>query len=169
MNIFSTTRLTNKILTFQVNKDKMTKFGIVILLVFACFVSRAQQKPVLNHVAIYVVDLSKSTAFYKDVIGLDTMPEPFHDGKHSWFRIGKDTHLHIISGSAAATVHEKNVHLCFRVSSVTDFIPRLQKSGIIYEDVPGNKMTINLRPDGVKQIYFTDPDGYWIEINDAKD
>ena len=22
--------------------------------------------------------------------------------------------------------------------------------------------------DGVKQIYFKDPDGYWIEINDAR-
>jgi catechol-2,3-dioxygenase len=25
-----------------------------------------------------------------------------------------------------------------------------------------------VRPDGVKQIYFQDPEGYWIEINDDK-
>ena len=25
-----------------------------------------------------------------------------------------------------------------------------------------------IRPDGVKQIYFQDPDGYWIEVDDDK-
>jgi lactoylglutathione lyase len=34
---------------------------------------------------------------------------------------------------------------------------------------PGEKMAITNRVDGVKQIYFKDPDGYWIEINDAKE
>jgi lactoylglutathione lyase len=24
---------------------------------------------------------------------------------------------------------------------------------------------INIRADGVKQIFFQDPDGYWIEVN----
>jgi len=27
---------------------------------------------------------------------------------------------------------------------------------------------ISARPDGIKQIYFQDPDGYWIEVNDDK-
>tara|TARA_R110000868_G_scaffold1389_10_gene10744 strand:+ start:3320 stop:3502 length:183 start_codon:yes stop_codon:yes gene_type:complete len=27
---------------------------------------------------------------------------------------------------------------------------------------------ITKRPDGVKQIYLQDPDGYWIEVNSAK-
>ena len=147
----------------------MKKFLFFILLVCSGFGAMAQQKPVLNHLAIYVVDLRKSSAFYENIIGLDTIPEPFHDGKHTWFRIGPLSHLHVISGATAATTHDKNVHLCFRVNSVEEFIPRLKKAGVVYEDVPGNKNTINLRPDGVKQIYFTDPDGYWIEINDAKD
>ena len=147
----------------------MKKFLVIILLAFPGFGATAQQKPVLNHLAIYVVDLRKSSAFYENIIGLDTIPEPFHDGKHTWFRIGPMSHLHVISGAMAATMHDKNVHLCFRVNSVEEFISRLKKAGIVYEDVPGNKNTVNLRPDGVKQIYFTDPDGYWIEINDAKD
>jgi len=25
-----------------------------------------------------------------------------------------------------------------------------------------------VRPDGVRQIYFQDPDGYWLEVNDSK-
>ncbi len=129
----------------------------------------SQQKPVLNHLALDVVDLQRSTVFYRDIIGLDTIPEPFHDGMHTWFRIGPLSHLHLISTAPSSMVHPKNNHLCFRVDKVEDFIPRLKKAGIVYEDVPGNKNTINIRPDGVKQIYFRDPDGYWIEINDAKD
>jgi len=27
---------------------------------------------------------------------------------------------------------------------------------------------VQLRPDGIQQIYFQDPDGYWIEVNDDK-
>jgi lactoylglutathione lyase len=147
----------------------MKKYLNIIMMTFIISGAMAQQKPVLNHLALDVVDLQKSTNFYKDIIGLDTIPEPFHDGKHTWFRIGPLSHLHVISGATSAMVHPKNNHLCFRVDKVEDFIPRLKKAGIVYEDVPGNKNTINIRPDGIKQIYFTDPDGYWIEINDAKD
>jgi catechol 2,3-dioxygenase-like lactoylglutathione lyase family enzyme len=42
----------------------------------------------LNHIALYVVDLKISTSFYHDIVGLDTIPEPFHDGRHTWFNIG---------------------------------------------------------------------------------
>jgi lactoylglutathione lyase len=61
----------------------------------------AQSKPKasLNHIAVYVVDLRTSTLFYKDIVGLDTIPEPFHDGRHTWFSVGPKSHLHIISGA----------------------------------------------------------------------
>ncbi|HET9433532.1 MAG TPA: VOC family protein [Chitinophagaceae bacterium] len=123
----------------------------------------------LNHIALYVTNLQTSTAFYKDVIGLDTIPEPFHDGRHTWFGVGVKSHLHIISGATTKTTHDKNTHLCFSVPSVSDFVKTLEKNKIEYEDWPGTKMKITTRVDGVKQIYFKDPDGYWIEINDAKE
>jgi lactoylglutathione lyase len=125
------------------------------------------QKPVLNHIAVYVTNLQKSTAFYRDVVGLDTIPEPFHDGKHTWFAIGEKSHLHVIAGASVPTSHDKNSHLCFSVPSVETFTVRLSKAGIPYEDWTGKPQSIQTRVDGVKQIYFKDPDGYWIEINDA--
>ena len=130
--------------------------------------SHAQSKASLNHIAIYVVDLKQSTAFYKDIIGLDTIPEPFHDGKHTWFSIGPKSHLHVIQGATSATPHDKNNHLCFTVTSVEDFVAALNKNNIEYENWAGEKRRVTARVDGVKQIYFKDPDGYWIEINDAK-
>jgi lactoylglutathione lyase len=125
--------------------------------------------PRVNHIAFYVADLKVSTDFYEKVIGLPTIPEPFKDGRHTWFLIGPKTHLHIISGSTVKLPKEKNTHLCFTVPSVAEFIPNLTKAGVPYENWAGEKMAVTNRVDGVKQIYFQDPDGYWLEINDAKD
>jgi lactoylglutathione lyase len=127
------------------------------------------QKPVLNHIALYVKDLKTSTAFYTNIIGLDTIPEPFHDGRHTWFSIGPNSHLHIISGAVAKAAHDKNTHLCFSVSSIDRFISVLIKNKVVFENWAGEKFTVTTRVDGVKQIYFKDPDGYWIEINDARE
>ena len=146
------------------------RFIIVLVTIFSFANSYAQSnKASLNHIAVYVVDLKISTAFYKDIIGLDTIPEPFHDGRHTWFSVGVKSHLHVISGAASKAVHEKNSHLCFSVPSVPEFIKNLEKNKIEYEDWAGSKMKVTNRVDGVKQIYFKDPDGYWIEINDAKE
>ena len=121
----------------------------------------------LNHIALHVVDLEKSTRFYRDMIGLDTIPEPFHDGKHTWFRIGESTQLHLIQGAQGPIQPDKNTHLCFSVVSLSDFIARLKKGKIVYENWVGEKYQVTVRVDGVKQVYFQDPDRHWIEINDA--
>ena len=150
----------------------MKKILAFLLVAVAPFLSQrsfSQQKVMLNHIAVYVVDLKISTAFYKDIIGLDTIPEPFHDGRHTWFGVGVKSHLHIISGATGKKEHDKNSHLCFSVQSVTEFVKVLAKNKVEYENWAGEKMAITTRVDGVKQIYFKDPDGYWIEINDAKE
>lgn len=126
------------------------------------------QNPHLNHIALYVTDLKKATVFYRDVIGLDTIPEPFHDGKHTWFTIGAQSQLHLIEGATEPVKHPKNTHICFSVVSVDDFMKQLQKAGIEWSNWPGNSKTPTTRADGVKQIYFQDPDGYWLEVNDDK-
>ena len=129
----------------------------------------AQKKtPVINHVALYVVDLKKSTAFYQNIIQLDTVPEPFHDGKHTWFKIGEGTTLHLIEGSSGISKHEKRNHICFSVPSLEEFMARLEKANVPYSNLKGEVKTFTVRADGVKQIYLQDPDGYWIEINNEK-
>lgn len=139
---------------------------------FMCFtaglISASAQttKTTLNHIALYVKDLKKSTDFYQQLIGLDTIPEPFHDGKHTWFSVGGPAHLHLIQGLKQDVVQEKNGHLCFSVASIDNFIPKLKKAGIAYENWTGEPNAVTNRVDGVKQIYFKDLDGYWLEIND---
>jgi lactoylglutathione lyase len=121
--------------------------------------------PTLNHAAVYVYDLQKSADFYKNIIGLENIPEPFHDGRHVWFRIGEHSQLHLISGAKSITEHDKDSHLCFTVASMDDFIANLHKNKVPFFDWPGQPGKITIRPDGIQQIYFKDPDGYWIEIN----
>ena len=159
-------------LMINMKKNFVLYFAFIMLVFHSAENTSAQTiktKARLNHIAIYVVNLQTSSAFYRDIIGLDTIPEPFHDGRHTWFSIGPQSHLHVISGAAAPTPHDKNAHLCFSVSSVDDFIPILNKNNIEYENWAGLKKSVQLRVDGVKQIWFKDPDGYWIEINDAKE
>jgi len=132
-------------------------------------VKAQEMKAHINHVAIYVVDLQKSGDFYINTLGLDTIPEPFHDGKHIWLRIGPGSAMHIIQGAETKKEYYKNQHTCFSVPSVVAFTEKLKQKSIPFEDVNGKQMAISNRVDGVKQIWLRDPDGYWLEINDAKD
>ncbi|WP_432709565.1 VOC family protein [Pedobacter sp.] len=121
----------------------------------------------LNHIAVYVSDLAKSTAFYKSLLNLPIIEEPFKDGKHVWFSLGSSGQLHLIQGEFENQKFNKNEHLCFSVSSIGEFINKLDKQKIEYSNWPGTAKEPTLRVDGVKQIYFQDPDGHWLEINDA--
>ena len=147
----------------------MRNFFISCLLIIASFTTlhtAAQQRyATLNHVALYVGNLQTSTDFYRNIIGLENMAEPFHDGKHTWFKVGEHAQLHLIEGAKEKTAHDKNTHLCFTVADMAAFINRLTKAGVAYEDWPGKPNSVTNRVDGVKQVYFKDPDGFWIEVN----
>ena len=122
----------------------------------------------LNHIAVYVVDLDKSAAFYEMLFHLPKLEEPFKDGKHIWFSLGAAGQLHLIKGAQAGTHYDKNEHLCFSVRSITDFITQLDKEKVNFANWAGTTKAPTIRPDGVKQIYFQDPDGHWLEVNDQK-
>src|SRR4028119_1613982 len=119
----------------------------------------------LNHIAIYVYNLEKSTTFYKNVLQLQVIPEPFKDGKHTWFTLGGAGQLHLIQGAEQNIKRDKNDHLCFSVPSIENFIANLNQRQIEYTNWPGTAKAPTVRVDGVKQVYFQDPDGHWIEVN----
>ncbi|HZG26159.1 MAG TPA: VOC family protein [Chitinophagaceae bacterium] len=151
-------------------KKLITACLLTCLVVAVCTMkTSAQSRGVkLNHMAFYVVDLKKSTAFYRDILRVDTIPEPFHDGKHTWFTVGPHSQFHLIQGAKQAVAHDKNTHLCFSVPSIEEVIATLEKNKIDYTNWAGTGKTPTVRVDGVRQIYLKDPDGYWIEINNDK-
>ncbi len=128
----------------------------------------AQQGPTVDHIALYVFDLQKSTAFYKDVMQFKLVSEPFKDNKHSWFEIGPHSKLHVIQGAASVEQHDINSHFAYHVKVLKEFTDHLDKNNIAYRNWAGDSKEPTVRPDGVKQVYFKDPDNYWIEVNDDK-
>ena len=147
---------------------KIFSFVFVICFFSCCLNYLNAQTPHFNHTTIYVVDLQKSSQFYKQVMELQEIPEPFHDGRHTWLKIGEHSELHVVSGAASVIPHDINIHLAFSVSSVENFAKHLDSSNINYGNWAQTSKEPQIRNDGIKQIYFQDPDGYWIEVNDDK-
>lgn len=122
-----------------------------------------------DHSTVYVRDLQKSADFYEKTLWLERIPEPFKDGRHVWFRIGPHDQLHVVSGATEAMKHDVNVHLAFRVASFNDFVSHLDQMAIKYrKSIREEEKGTSVRPDGIHQVYFQDPDGYWIEVNDDR-
>ena len=120
---------------------------------------------VISHIAVSVSHLEKSTHFYKEILQLQLIPEPFKQGMHSWFQIGTHCQLHLIAGAGEGYKKNMNNHLAFTTPSIEVFIDRLTGAGFSYSDAFGNKNKVHIRPDGIQQIFFQDPDGYWLEVN----
>jgi len=155
----------------------MTKIRFALALMAGCLfapLSFSQSGSVnktaeFDHSTVFVRDLQKSADFYEKVLGLERIAEPFKDGRHVWFRIGAHDQLHVVSGATEAMPHDVNVHLAFRVASFGDFVSHLDQLSIKYrKSIRDAAKGTSIRPDGVHQLYFQDPDGYWIEVNDDK-
>jgi len=122
----------------------------------------------LDHLAIHVRNLQASTQFYQSVLGLQIIPDPFQDGQHIWLHVGVHQQLHLISGAQKTTGEDMQVHMAFRVRSVDEFVRRLRDLHVTFVNLKGEAGQIATRPDGIKQVYLQDPDGYWIEVNQAE-
>ena len=144
------------------------KKAILLFVGFILFSCSLKAQLHFNHLTVYVVDLEKSAAFYRNVMQLQEIPEPFHDNRHVWFKIGEHSQLHVVSGAKEKSPHDVNIHLAFSVGSVADFAKRLDSLNIKYGNWDQSSKDAVVRPDGIRQIYLQDPDGYWIEVNDDK-
>jgi lactoylglutathione lyase len=129
--------------------------------------AESQLRAVFDHQALHVRDLTKSAAFYEHVLGLKRIPDPFKDDRHVWFDIGNGLELHVIGGAADVGKQDMDVHMAFSVPALEGFIERLDSLKIRYVNSRSEERKVTTRADGVKQVYFQDPDGYWIEVNDA--
>jgi lactoylglutathione lyase len=162
--------------TTKPNIRTMKKFAVLLTIAIStlfCKSMKAQEKSQLvsarlNHIAVYVSNLENSEKFYHTLFNLVKIEEPFKDGKHVWFTLGPAGALHLIQGPNAKATHDKNEHLCFSVPSIDQFIAILNKQKVEYSNWPGTEKAPTVRVDGVKQVYFQDPDGHWLEVNDDK-
>lgn len=123
--------------------------------------------PQFDHTTILVSDLEASVVFYRDILQLTPLDTPFGaSAPIRFFALGGARQLHV-GVAAERTRPDKNVHLAFAIREFDAFLRFLREQGVAYEDFPGASRDPQVRPDGVRQVYLQDPDGNWIEINDA--
>lgn len=120
-----------------------------------------------NHLALSVKDVNRSADFYKQVLKLPEITNRTKMEGIRWFSLSEGQELHLISVVPGEITITKAVHLGLTSFNFDAFIKQLVLLKIPYSDWPGKPNTINIRADGIKQIFFQDPDGYWIEVNNV--
>ena len=138
------------------------------LLSFSLFAQGSQSFSLTyNHDALLVKNLETRSAFYSDILKLKEIHNATGFDFIRWFSTGNGTQLHLIKGDTKDIATNKGIHLAFSTSDLDSFIEYLDIKEINYVNYFGDKKEPNIRADGVKQVYIQDPDGYWIEINNA--
>ena len=144
---------------------KKSIFLVFTLLVSGILLAQETNTFTFNHLALSVKDVDQSSNFYKNVLNLVEITNRTKLENTCWLSIGEGKELHLISILKQPVIINKAVHLALTTANFDGFIKRLDELKITYSDWPGKINTVNKRADGIKQIYFQDPDGYWIEVN----
>ncbi len=120
-----------------------------------------------DHYTIKVDDLAKSSKFYMDILGLKEIENRTRKEYIRWFSIGNDQELHLVEGDNSQIKTNIGVHIAFRLAHFDKFIDHLKENNITIHNSKAKAGNITVRADGIRQVYFYDPDGYWIEVNEA--
>ena len=151
----------------------MKKISLFILSVFLAGYVQAQDtasfKFSFNHIALSVKDIDRAAAFYKQVLSLPEITNRTKTEGIRWFSLGENKELHLISIIKEPVTINKAVHIALTTTNFDAFVKALEREHIEYSDWPGTVNKINIRADGIKQVFFKDPDGYWIEVNSVSE
>lgn len=121
----------------------------------------------IDHVAVVAKDLEQSRHFYEDILGMEAVPRPDFPFSGLWFQAGP-TQIHVILESGEAgpagmgafrgTMPQRGTHFAFEVECCEAAARTLTALGIELAAGPQS------RPDGPRQLYINDPDGYLVEL-----
>ncbi|MEM5564842.1 VOC family protein [Psychroserpens sp. AS72] len=120
-----------------------------------------------DHIALSVKDVDQSIAFYKQVFQLKEIKNTASDSKTRWLSLNEGKQLHLIPRPNSEIKINKAVHFALSTSDFDAFIKHLIHLKIDYSDWQDTPNKDYIRNDGIQQVYFQDPNGYWIEINNA--
>ena len=122
----------------------------------------------LHHVSLYVRNVDASAAFYADVLGLREIPNRVGKCYIRWFVIDGFRTVHLIGGDPEGErPRQFSTHVALSTVDFKAAVTRLEEHGVTYVSLARQPREVTTRSDGVRQIYFQDPDGHWIRINGA--
>ena len=144
------------------------KYLMVLLVIFSAnaYSDETTFDIQIDHVTLLVADVDRSADFYLKIMMLTEFETPW--GKTPMgrmFSIGTAGELHLAKGDMQGTEQNKQIHYAFRVEEFDEYLRFLEENGVNYGNFQGTPGVSQTRPDGVRQVYFQDPDGYWIEVN----
>lgn len=109
----------------------------------------------IHHVSLNVSDLDRSTAFYRDVLGLSVLPRPEMPVQGVWLDAGNDQQVHLI---LADVPDDRGQHVAFRVDDLDGVIGSFRELGLtISRPFP-------VADTGIRQAFASDPDGNRLEF-----
>lgn len=151
-------------------KKRLFHIAIAGALLSVPVTSYEERKPTpavtIDHIALNVANLEASVAFYSGVFGFQEIPAAAKGRR--WLSLGNGVALHLLGDRTASVADNRSVHVAFTSDNLEPIVQRLKERGIAWSDFAGSQGTVGtVRTDGVRQIFFRDPDGYWIEVNDA--
>ncbi|XP_006826272.2 methylmalonyl-CoA epimerase, mitochondrial [Amborella trichopoda] len=122
----------------------------------------------LHHIAKGTPDVKRLVAFYQEILGFERMENPDFGGLEVvWLKLGQALSLHLIksdpNSSSSIPTHcmkpmdlPRAHHLCFSIPNFDSFMDTLKERGIEFHH--------QTRADGIKQVFFFDPDGNGLEV-----
>ena len=146
----------------------MYKLLFLILCFFSLQIHAQNFDFQIDHSSLIVNNLDTTADFYSNILKLKEIPHPDKAPGFRWFLVQGNSQLHLIQKDTVIMKKHKSMHLCLSTPNLDVFIEHLKNNNTAYEDWPGKKGAVTLRSDGVRQIYLQDPEGYWIEVNNAK-
>ena len=118
-----------------------------------------------NHIALSVKNVDESVQFYQKVFQFEEIENTASNSKTRWLSLNQGKQLHLIPRPNSEIKINKAVHFALSTPDLENAISHLEHLKIEFSDWKDVPNKIYVRNDGIKQIYFQDPNGYWIELN----
>lgn len=109
----------------------------------------------IDHVSVIVTDVSRSRAFYRDVLGLPEIAPPREfDFVALWFDLGGGQTLHLLQRPAADTPSPR--HFCLHVADIIAAREHFSRLGVAIDETT--------KIAAADRFFVRDPDGNRVEL-----
>ena len=124
-------------------------------------VSGNDGKLAFNHAMIYVKDVPRALAFYRDLLGFKLIEDFRYEGTAVYARMrapGGDGTIALHQAGPGALLVSEGVRLYFEVPDLDEFCRKLLQKGFYINQMP------RMMPWGWRHAYLNDPDGHEISL-----